>query len=401
MNIAQKPTRSRMQVVLVAFVAAGGLVAARCGGGAIGTGTGGPTGGGAGGRGATGMAGRGGPGTPGAGGTSGIGGGSAVTGASGSTGVGTGGAGGTTGVYACVPGVQQAIITDCGYPYASTNPLTSTVFNESGVLRSILPSGTWPNGVVSVFYNDEHALTLGVRSVVVKDANGTTTTDYPVSALPSDPGTVINPQTGTTLLSGLQNGLDPSLRPMWPVLFVTDVTADPNSKIGDWQQGGRPITPSAIFGTWKAAVRTVDTTVSPATTTITPDADPAKNNWNLGGGDPVPSGLSNEGYGAEARWNVTLTPGRSYRIQAIVHDGDQNKVGGDSGEACVLFCTGGSCPVEGCGPGDCISNETCEDGGTGTSCPEGFPACGPGGIDPTSCPTNTVCANGCCLSIDL
>jgi hypothetical protein len=341
------------------------------------------------------MAGRGGPGMAGG---PGAGGSTVETGSGGNIGVGGGGGG----VYTCTAGVQQAIVTDCGYPYSSTNPLTSTVFNESGVLRSIVPSGNWPNGVVSLFYNDEHAMTLGVREVVVQSASGSTTTDYPVSALPSDPGSVINPQTGTTVLTGLQSGLDPSLRPMWPVLYVTDVTADPNSRIGDWQQGGRPITPNAIFGTWKSAVRTVDTTVSPATTTITPDADPAKNGWALGSGaDTPPSGLSNEGYGAEARWNVTLTPGKSYRLQVIVHDGDQNKVGGDSGEACVLFCTGGSCPTEGCGSGDCVSTETCpSDGGTGSGCPEGFPACGPGGIDPTSCPTNTVCANGCCLPID-
>ena len=92
-----------------------------------------------------------------------------------------------------------------------------------------------------------------------------------------------------------------------------------------------------MFGSWKAAVRTVDQTVNPATVTITPDADPAKNDWNLAGGDPAPSGLSNEGYGAEVRWEVPLTPGRSYRIQAIVHDGDQNKVGGDSGQACAII----------------------------------------------------------------
>jgi hypothetical protein len=32
-----------------------------------------------------------------------------------------------------------------------------------------------------------------------------------------------------------------------------------------------------------------------------------KNNWNLGGGDPVPKGLASEGYGTEVVWNVTLT----------------------------------------------------------------------------------------------
>ena len=56
--------------------------------------------------------------------------------------------------------------------------------------------------------------------------------------------------------------------------------------------GGRPAAPNAIFGSWKAAVRTVDKTKTPALVTITPDADPAKNNWNLPGGDPVPAGLA-------------------------------------------------------------------------------------------------------------
>ena len=51
---------------------------------------------------------------------------------------------------------------------------------------------------------------------------------------------------------------DASLRPMWPSLFVTDISSNPSSKAVDWQQGGQPISPGAVFGTWKAAVRTVD-----------------------------------------------------------------------------------------------------------------------------------------------
>jgi hypothetical protein len=175
---------------------------------------------------------------------------------------------------------------------------------------------------------------------------------------------------------------------MWPVLFLTDVTADANSHTGDWQLGGAPLAPTAIFGTWKAAVRTVNKTVSPNTVTITPDADPAKNNWNLGAGsDPVPAGLANEGYGAEVRWEVALSPGHSYRLQVLVHDGDQNKGGGDSGEACVIYCAGGGGGGGGAGGS----------GGTTPTCPSGYPACGSGGIDPVSCPSGTVCANGCCL----
>src|SRR5207249_2089687 len=101
------------------------------------------------------------------------------------------------------------------------------------------------------------------------------------------------------------------------------------------------IPPHAIFGTWKAGVRTVDRTKSPPVITVTLDADPAKNDWKLGAGDPAPAGLKDEGYGAEARWNVAdlkLLPGHGYRLYFMVHDGDQNQTGGDSGQGCVTIC---------------------------------------------------------------
>ena len=317
------------------------------------------------------------------------------SGGMGMTGPGSGGATGAAGAGTTCSSLQQTIIVDCGYPYTSSNALTSVTFNEDEVLRAIQPSGSASSGVVRLFYNDEHALTLGVRSVVDKTASGTTTTDYPVSALPSDPGSVTNPQTGSNVLAGGQSGLDPSLRPMWPSLFITDVSVDHASRAGDWQLGGRPTGPNAVYGTWKAAVRTVDETASPSTVSITPDADPAKNNWNLSGPDTAPQGLSNEGYGAEVVWNVPFTAGHSYRVQVLVHDGDQNKAGGDSGEACVLFCAGGA--------SDCESTGTCGGGTGGTggsggpSCPSGTSACGGGGPDGFTCPSGLVCANGCCL----
>jgi hypothetical protein len=302
----------------------------------------------------------------------------------------TGAAGaGTT----CSSGVQQTIIVDCGYPYSSSNALTSVVFNESDVLRAIQPSGSASSGVVRLFYNDEHAMTLGVRSVVVKTASGSTSTDYPVSPLLADPGSVTNPQIGSNMLVGADSGLDPSLRPMWPSLFITDVSVNKTSRIGDWQQGGTPSAPNAVYGTWKAAVRTVDQTVSPNTVSITPDADPSKNGWTLGGPDTAPQGLSSEGYGAEVVWNVPFTGGHSYRVQVLVHDGDQNKAGGDSGEACVLFCAGGA--------SDCEATNTCGGGtggsGGGPTCPSGTSACSGGGPDGFTCPSGLVCVSGCCL----
>ncbi|HEY4395860.1 MAG TPA: hypothetical protein VGP64_17465 [Polyangia bacterium] len=326
------------------------------------------------------------PGGPGAGGM-GMGMGMGMKGpGSGSTGA--AGAGTTCG------SVQQTVVVDCGYPYtSSSNVLTSVTFNESDILRAIEPSGSSSSGVVKLFYNDEHALTLGVRSVVVTSGAGATTTSYTVSSLSSDPGSVTSPQTGTTMLAGDESGLDQSLRPMWPVLYLTDVTADPTSRAGDWQQGGRPTGPNAVYGTWKAAVRTVDTTVSPSKVSITPDADPAKNGWTLGGPDSAPQGLGNEGYGAEVAWSVPFITGHSYRVQVLIHDGDQNQAGGDSGEACVLFCSGGD---------NCESTGTCETGGTGgtgggPSCPSGTPACQNGGPDGPVCGSGTVCVSGCCL----
>jgi hypothetical protein len=274
---------------------------------------------------------------------------------------------------------QLKVFGSCalGYPSGQPPALSSVVFNESEVLRAsaAVPGGgsvAGPNDRIAVWYNDEHALTLGVRRVIVKTSSGTTTTDYPITPLNADPathaGSATNPQVGTTSLgSGLffpntsghnpqgfpndQAGTDvvtwnsayfflDSGRPMWPALFITDITSDPSSRSGDWQQGGPAATPpNAIFGAWKGAVRTVDKTRTPYAITVTPDGDPqAKNNWNLGGGDPAPAGLKDEGYGAEARWNVSglgLQAGHAYRLQFMVHDGDQNKTGGDSGEGCM------------------------------------------------------------------
>jgi hypothetical protein len=135
---------------------------------------------------------------------------------------------------------------------------------------------------------------------------------------------------------------------------------------------------------------------------IAPDADPTKNTWDLGpGADPVPTAQitkKTEGYSAEVVWYLSLAPGHSCRIHVMVHDGDQNKVGGDAGEACLNFCAG-ECLDESC-------RNTTPDGGNPpnsssqpTSCPPGVIACGSGtGV---WCPDGTVCSLGCCLDIEI
>jgi len=46
-------------------------------------------------------------------------------------------------------------------------------------------------------------------------------------------------------------------------------------------------------------------------------------------------------------------------------------------------------------PADCTPDAGV-DSGTPNNCLPGYPACGPGGIDPTMCPTDTGCVTGCC-----
>src|SRR5437773_752462 len=146
-----------------------------------------------------------------------------------------------------------------GYPFTSPDPRTSVVFNESEVLRAFRPSVARPGERLMVFYNDEHALTLGVRRVLVKTSGGTTMTDYPLSPLTSSPDGVLDPQVGTMALDGDQAGTDTSScagfpdlcdRPLFPALFITDITDDPSSRAGDWQFGGTPSAPHAAYGGW-------------------------------------------------------------------------------------------------------------------------------------------------------
>lgn len=249
-----------------------------------------------------------------------------------------------------------------GYPFGSAPALTSVVFNESTVLASFayMPTGGTDHlGSVSLWATDEHAPTLGVREVDVKTSSGTTKDMFFVTPYPdgSSGASAIPPSVGTTALTGNDAGTDVALtlsgyaghypagfgRPIWPSLFLTDLTLNPGPPfVGDWQMAGtasNPIPPNALYGSWKSALKTVDTTKTPNAITVTPDGDPAKNGWN-GVPDTPPGGFpSSLGYGAEMVWNTSglgLISGHSYHVQLMVHDGDQNKAGGDVGEACLL-----------------------------------------------------------------
>ena len=227
-----------------------------------------------------------------------------------------------------------------GYPDNSSNPRSSAVFNENEVL-SAFGRGA---GQIRAWYTDEHAMTLGVRQVFTDNKGAPdVTTNYTIALMTGNPSSATGSPVayGSTLMSGEGAVVDATGRPLFPALFVTDLTVSgAASRAGDWQKGGTALAPNALYGTWKGAVMKVNKNVTPAVTTITPDADPAKNHNNVGaGGVNPPAGVQDLGYSTEVAWNIANIPGydptHTYRLQFMVHDGDQNKTGGDVGQACI------------------------------------------------------------------
>ena len=234
------------------------------------------------------------------------------------------------------------------YPDSSNLPRSLAAFHENEVLVAADPGqttcGTQPTEI-KVWYADEHPLCIGVRQIITKTSSGSKTVNYPISASTLNGASiVINPFIGASDQSGDNTGNDVAVdggRPLWPALFITDITNKLSSRAGDWQQGGIAYPPSKICGMWKAAVKIIDKTRVPNLVTIQMDADPKKSNgWDLAGGAAPPKGTIVNKYGAMVSWNISalpLLPGHIYRIQFMVHDGDQNKTGGDVGQSCTTI----------------------------------------------------------------
>lgn len=252
-------------------------------------------------------------------------------------------------------GLLKATVTadSCGYAgststFNAATPYSSYIFNESTVLKGGTVVGVGQAATINAFYSDEHALTLGQGSPSpFTNAYGGSNQQF------GDYGTDKNgaPIAGRSPLSiGTATAIDPLHRPIYPAAFVTDLTAlGASSKAGDWQSrnsgaaGGTTgaETPDFVGGTWKAFVPNA-TVADPGSgntnAQLGPNADPFTTN--------IPNAGNGEKYNAEIRWNVAnltdqaggaLQNGHKYRVQFIVHDGDQNKTGGDVGEACVVI----------------------------------------------------------------
>jgi hypothetical protein len=172
---------------------------------------------------------------------------------------------------------------------------------------------------IKLWYIDEHALTLG---------EGTGVSPMTTNQQQANPNV------------GDQGVRDTHGLPVFPALFLTDITNNPAATSGDAQNNGTPIPPTMVSGTWKAA-----------------NADDPKENYPNGGlidplpaqsdlGHPISGNRDSDQlyYSAEIEWNIgdlitqgVLKTGETYRAQFVVHDGDQNTDGGDIGLGCTTI----------------------------------------------------------------
>jgi hypothetical protein len=188
--------------------------------------------------------------------------------------------------------------------------------DEPNILYAFSPSCnetvSTADGKIKVWYTDEHALTLGKNPGV--------------SVLTASQ-TLANPQVGD------KTAKDSKGYYYYPGLYLTDVTDNPTNTAGDAQNGGTGIPPSLIYGTWKALG----------------EDDPSENDTLPSGADQLSSVASQyintntgsrgteTGFQAELIWNVStlpVTPGRAYRAQFVIHDGDRE---GDIGLGCTTI----------------------------------------------------------------
>jgi len=260
---------------------------------------------------------------------------------------------GDCGSSTCTKVVRDRPTSSCrcsiGYPNDSNLPRSAQAFHGSSLLRAVVPGRDGcPIGdqKLKLWYNDATAMALGIHQVVVYTSpTDSTVTNFSVTPSPGSPACVTSPQYGATAQSGLLTGNDTAVdggRPIWPVLYMTDITLDKDSKAGDWQQGSTAGIPAdEVCGVWTTGVRRVYQHLG--TVSVAMDPSPAPNGWTLGAGSDVPPGgfgaYANLGYGAQASWDLSalsLVPGHRYRLYTMIHGGNQAVAdGGAVGHACT------------------------------------------------------------------
>lgn len=239
----------------------------------------------------------------------------------------------------------SAQVDNCGYPDKSNPPRSLVRFQDAGqVTRIGLPGtvvGPASGESLKLWYSGQHAMTLGVRKIEIKEGRNKSSISSPVSEMTVCPGSVLNPQFGSTPSSDDASGIDREGRPISPVLYITDVTSDASNREGDWQHGGIGLYPHSVYGAWKAAVKKINRGEQDTHIQFDPDRDPHKNGWNLGeGSDQPPDGTKDKGFGTECVWyidNLGLLDGHTYRLQFMVHGGELQKSGSEAIEECATI----------------------------------------------------------------
>lgn len=203
------------------------------------------------------------------------------------------------------------------------------------------PNVAGPADAIRLWAGDENSIIMGIATV--KTPTGTI--PYPITESGINPITLFNPQTGAPYEP---NGKDSAGRPMFPALFLTDITDNAASRVGDWQQGGIPVPPHVASGVWIFADKDGSTIRSQPRPPIKNVVDTV---WNVASGGTAPgpgtSYADRTYFGTEIRWNIAqliadgkLCPGiatctgRTYRAQFMVHDGDSES---DVAQGCVTI----------------------------------------------------------------
>src|SRR5262249_26993746 len=144
-----------------------------------------------------------------------------------------------------------------GEPVTGTGIPAGTTIASIGAGTITLTNAATATGTVSLTFTRSFSVSsmggAGPTSVVNPSVGGQY---FPPAKLGLDPATVTPAQLAAAQLQG---NTDVSGRPLFPSLYLTDITnftpaqlASTPGHAGDWQYGGVPVSPSAVFGTWKS-----------------------------------------------------------------------------------------------------------------------------------------------------
>jgi hypothetical protein len=255
-------------------------------------------------------------------------------------------------------------ITDPTSPYYIPN-------NENTSLITFSPAApdvATINDRLILWYRDEHPLVLGVGNIEAQILGGTTKV-FDIEPYPGLIASFAESVLGQSIKVGAPwkfvdaanipdprfDAVDATGRPMFPSLFITDISFDTNSTAGDFENSGVPIPPHEIYGQWKVLTKSVKADGTLEKYAQDPllsgtNSDPPGNlatdgsdHVSLGGSSNTPvvhPAVPISGHGnhiTALSWDISklsMQTGNTYRVQFIVHDGDPSRAGGDVAEVC-------------------------------------------------------------------